>query len=139
MTTKILYSVKKLIHPAYFLCSVKNNSQRFTAFTAKRCKKYAMKIIIFHRISPHFLRNFANKPRPGMASFLTLKHSTKYCRHEFSQFNFINQYTNALNFGLFHRFKTNHLLMLARSAKFWVKFTLCLFACLISCLFVCLP
>ena len=29
----------------------KNNSPRFTAFTAKRCKKYAVKIIFF---SPHF-------------------------------------------------------------------------------------
>ena len=43
----------------------KNNSPRFTAFTAKRCKKYAVKIIFFHRISPHFLRKFTTKPRPG--------------------------------------------------------------------------
>ena len=43
-----------------------NNSPRFTAFTAKRCKTYAVKIIFFfHRISPHFLRNFTAKPRPG--------------------------------------------------------------------------
>ena len=42
-----------------------NNSPRFTAFTAKRCKKYAVKIIFFHRISPHFLRKFTAKPRPG--------------------------------------------------------------------------
>ena len=45
-----------------------NNSPRFTAFTAKRCKKYAVKIIFFHRISPHFLRKFTAKPRPGWAS-----------------------------------------------------------------------
>ena len=43
----------------------KNNSPRFTAFTAKRRKKYAVKIIFFHRISPHFLRKFTTKPRPG--------------------------------------------------------------------------
>ena len=48
-----------------------NNSPRFTAFTAKRCKKYAVKIIFFHRISPHFLRRFTAKPRPGMANTLT--------------------------------------------------------------------
>ena len=42
-----------------------NNSPRFTAFTAKRCKKYAVKIIFFHRISPPFLRKFTAKPRPG--------------------------------------------------------------------------
>ena len=42
----------------------KNNSPRFTGFTAKRCKKYAVKF--FHRISPHFLRKFTTKPRPGM-------------------------------------------------------------------------
>ena len=46
-----------------------NNSPRFTAFTAKRCKKYAVKIIFFHRISPHFLRKFTVKPRPGILGF----------------------------------------------------------------------
>ena len=43
-----------------------NNSPRFTAFTAKRCKKYAMKIICFHRILPHSLRKFTPKPWPGL-------------------------------------------------------------------------
>ena len=42
-----------------------NNSPRLTAFTAKRCKKYAVKIIFVHRNSPHFLRKFTAKPRPG--------------------------------------------------------------------------
>ena len=41
-----------------------NNSPRFTTFTAKRCKKHAVKIIFFHRISPHFIRKFTAKPRP---------------------------------------------------------------------------
>ena len=39
-----------------------NNSPRFTA---KRCKKYAVKTIYFYRISPHFLRKFTAKPWPG--------------------------------------------------------------------------
>ena len=42
-----------------------NNSPRFTPFTAKRCKKYVVKIIFFHRFSPHFLQKFNVKPRPG--------------------------------------------------------------------------
>ena len=42
-----------------------NNSPRFTAFTAKRCKKYAVKIIFFHRLSPHFLRDFIAILDPG--------------------------------------------------------------------------
>ena len=42
-----------------------NNSPLFTAFTAKRCKKYAAKINVFHRISPHFLRKLNTKPGPG--------------------------------------------------------------------------
>ena len=42
------------------------NSPRFTA---KRCKKYAVKITRFHHISPHFLREFTAKPRLGIYWF----------------------------------------------------------------------
>ena len=41
------------------------NSPQFTAFTAKSCNKYAVKIIYFHSISPNLLRKFNAKPRPG--------------------------------------------------------------------------
>ena len=47
-------------------CGEKKTIHRnFTAFCAKRCKKYAVKFIYFHRISPHFLQKFTSKPRPG--------------------------------------------------------------------------
>ena len=47
-------------------CGWKNNALRFTAFTAKRCKKYAVKTFCFHRSSPNFLQKFTAKPQPGL-------------------------------------------------------------------------
>ena len=51
-----------------------NNSPRFTAFTSKRGKKYAVKFFF----SSNFLRKFTAKPRPGNKLKVDWKLSSNY-------------------------------------------------------------
>ena len=65
------------------------NSAQFTALTAKKCKKYEVKISFF---SPHFLRKFTAEPRLGESSyddFKRFKFSVNCVGFEFSNTLFV--------------------------------------------------
>ena len=101
-----------------------NNSPRFTAFTAKRCTKYAVKIIFFHHISPHFLRKFTvssmNSPcslfLPESALQLifcqTRHHQTAHCRQSPSATIFYCSATFTHFFKIIQEFQTKPLVLI---------------------------
>ena len=44
----------------------------FSAFNAKRCGRFAVNKVFFHRYSPLILYYFLSKPRPGRADFFLM-------------------------------------------------------------------